>query len=208
MKQKFSISNLLKSLFALLIFTLISSCSENKLTPLNSGDIVLAFGDSLTFGVGSKNGESYPEALSQMTGLDVVNAGISGEVTAEGVKRFKNVLLESQASLVILMEGGNDILRNQNQTQTKNNLASMIQTARDLQVEVILIGVPEKKLFSDSASFYFELAEEYEVVFDGEILGDLLRSNKYKSDPIHLNSAGYRKFAERIVELLQENGAL
>ena len=208
MKHFYPKSSFLRTTYFLMILSFISSCSEDKLSPLLPGDTILAFGDSLTYGVGSKSGSSYPDALSEITGLDVVNAGISREVTNEGLKRFKNVLLESQASLVILMEGGNDILRNKNLTQTKNNLAAMIQTARDLRVEVILIGVPEKKLFSDSAPFYFDLAKEYDLVFDGEILGDLLRSNKYKSDPIHLNSAGYRKLAERIVELLEANGAI
>jgi len=208
MTQIFSSLNLKKLLFALLVFSLISSCSDNKLSLLEPGDKILAFGDSLTFGVGSKKGKSYPSYLSELTGLEVINAGISGEVTGQGVKRFKDVLLDSQAGLVILMEGGNDILRNNNLAQTKSNLAAMIQTAKDLQVQVILIGVPEKKLFSDSASLYFELAEEHNLVFDGEILGSLLRNNQYKSDPIHLNSAGYEKFAERIVELLRENGAL
>ncbi len=73
---------------------------------------------------------------------------------------------------------------------------------------MVLIGVPEKKLFSDSAPFYSELANEHNLAFNGEILSNLLRNNQYKSDPIHLNSAGYQKFAQAIKQLLENEGAL
>ena len=72
----------------------------------------------------------------------------------------------------------------------------------------MLVGVPDKLLFSDSASFYEELAEQYELVFDGETLAGLLRRSDYKSDAVHLNSQGYRLLAEAIHELLAERGAL
>ena len=84
----------------------------------------------------------------------------------------------------------------------------MIRLANQQGVPVVLIGVPEKNLFSSSAPFYEELADEYEVVFDGALLGSLLRTASYKSDPIHLNEKGYRALGEDIHELLVDNGAL
>ena len=194
--------------YAFSLIFILAACSDIKLTPLSSDATILAFGDSLTHGVGGGKGNDYPKVLSELTGLKVINAGISGETTEGGLKRFESVLTDSSADLIILMEGGNDILRNKNLEQTKQNLSRMIEIAQNQGVEVILIGVPQKQLFSDSAPFYRELAEEHQLVFDGETLSGLLRSQQYKSDPIHLNAAGYRKFAERIHESLIEQGAL
>ena len=130
---------------------LISSCGQANLTPLSTGATILAFGDSLTFGVGAKSDQSFPSVLSSLSGFEVINAGSSGETTSQGVKRFKSLLQTHQPELVILLEGGNDILRNHDLQLTKQNLATMIELAKAQQVSVILIGVPERKLFSDSA---------------------------------------------------------
>ena len=74
--------------------------------------------------------------------------------------------------------------------------------------DVILIGVPEKKLFSDVAPIYKELAVEHNVVLLDDTLSGLLKNNKYKSDPIHLNVVGYQKLAEVVYNKLVEVGAL
>lgn len=203
-----SLIALIKHSVLLALVCLIVSCSKPELPILSPNDTIVAFGDSLTYGVGSSGNQNYPQVLSQLTGLEVVNAGISGETTQGGIKRLEKVLDEHKPELMILMEGGNDILRNHNRISIKQNLSKMIQIAHSKNIAVILIGVPEKKLFSSSAPLYAELADEYNLVFDGEILSSLLRSTEYKSDPIHLNNAGYQKFAERIQQLLTEHGAI
>jgi len=196
---------LLISVFLLFL----TACSDNnKLTLLRGDSIILAFGDSLTYGVGSKGGKNYPEVLSDLAGLKVINAGKSGETTSQGVLRFQVTLEEYSPELVILLEGGNDILRNYPASETKRNLSAMIEIAQERGVEVVLIGVPKKSLFSDSAPLYENLAVKYDLAFDGELLSDLLRSPKYKSDPIHLNSEGYQKLAEGIYQVLKEGGAV
>ena len=188
---------------------LLCACAESKsLTPLASDDVILAFGDSLTVGVGAAESLAYPAVLARLTDRSVISAGVSGEETSQGLKRLPSVLDEVQPNLVILLEGGNDILRNRNLQQTKNNLAKMIELIQDRGIELILVGVPEKKLFSDVAPFYQELANEYELVFAEDNLSDLLRNNEYKSDPVHLNQQGYRLLAESFHELLVEHGAL
>jgi len=187
----------------------LTACSDNKkLTPLSGDSTILAFGDSLTYGVGSKGGKAYPEALSDLTGLKVINAGKSGETTSQGVLRFPVILEKYSPELVVLLEGGNDILRNQPASVTKINLLTMVELARAQGISVVLMGVPKKSLFSDSAPLYEEIAEKYDLAFDGELLSDLLRSPKYKADPIHLNSEGYQKLAEGIYQVLKEEGAV
>jgi len=70
------------------------------------------------------------------------------------------------------------------------------------------LGVPSKNLFSGSASFYSELAEEHNLAFDGDLVRELLLSPSYKSDSVHLNAAGYQALATGVHQLLADNGAL
>ena len=190
------------------IVLIATGCSSPELEPLDTGSRILAFGDSLTLGVGGRKERSYPAMLSQLTGLEVINSGVSGETTDDGLLRFEQELEQVQPSLVILIEGGNDILQNRKSKVTKSNLAAMISLSRTRKIPVILIGVPEKRLFSNSAPLYEELANETGVIFDGTLLAGLLRTPAYKSDPIHLNEQGYRAMAEAIYALLQTHGAI
>lgn len=200
---------LYRRFLALLVLGLIlSGCSQSKLEPLGNNATILAFGDSLTKGVGTSPSNSYPSVLEQLSGVRVINAGVSGETTDRGLQRLPGLLDQTRPQLLILIEGGNDILRNRPQTQTKTNLQAMIELAEDRNIPTVLIGVPQKSLFSDSAPFYRELAEQHELVFDGELIADLLRSPSLKSDPIHFNQEGYRQMAQSIYALLQDQGAL
>jgi len=191
-----------------LALVLLFGCSENQLPKLYDDATILAFGDSLTMGVGVKSDQSYPSILSELTNLQVINSGISGEVTSEGLIRLQKILETQQPDLIILLEGGNDILRNHSFSEIKNNLARMILLAKKNNIPIILIGVPQKKLFSDVAPFYRELAEEFDLVFDDEIIADLMRDKSMKSDSVHFNQLGYKKLAERVYQLIGANGGL
>ena len=195
------------TVFILALF--IQGCDSQKaLTRVSTEATILAFGDSLTKGVGTTKQHSYPSVLAQLSGRKVVNAGISGEVTEQGLARLADVIAETNPDLMILLQGGNDILRNHNLQQTKQNLAAMIALAKEQGVQLVLIGVPQKQLFSDVAPLYKELAEEHKLVFDGELISSLLRTRSYKSDMVHFNKTGYQKMAEGIHQLLIKNGAL
>nr|WP_320050859.1 GDSL-type esterase/lipase family protein [uncultured Desulfuromonas sp.] len=192
----------------LLLVSLLSACERSHLTEVSEQGIILAFGDSLTVGVGASRSDSYPSILQQLSGRTVINAGISGETTAEGMERLPDLLAQTEPELLLLLEGGNDILQNQNQEATKHHLATMIEYARNQGVQVVLIAVPEKNLFSDQAPFYRELADEYELVLIDDMVSDLLRTPSYKSDTIHLNARGYRVMAEEIYHVLDQQGVL
>lgn len=203
-----NISTTLKLTLTLLLTLVFTGCGENKLSPIPETGMILAFGDSLTDGVGVSRPDSYPAVLERLSGRRVVNAGISGEVTTDGLPRLEELLYQSSPDLLILLEGGNDILRNHNLAKTKSNLSTMITMAKKRGIQVILIGVPEKNLFSKTAPLYRELAEEHQLVFMDDLIASLLKSPKYKSDQLHFNKAGYQIMAERIHEVLIANGAL
>ena len=84
----------------------------------------------------------------------------------------------------------------------------MIQMAKGRGIQVVLIGVPEKRLFSSSAPLYEELAEKHDLVFDADMIGSLMRNPSMKSDAVHFNEAGYASMAKSIYELLSEYGAI
>lgn len=186
---------------------MLAACDSPKLNPINHQDVIVAFGDSLTEGVGTHKEHSYPNKLAELSGVNVINAGVSGETTSEGLNRLTKVIDEHNPKLLILLEGGNDILQNINDQQIEQNLESMIQIALARDIQVILVGVPKKSLFSSSAPFYSALAKKYNLVFDSTLVSNLLRNPSMKSDPIHFNTKGYGEMANEIYALLSDNGA-
>ena len=193
----------------LLAFTL-TACG-NRLPPLPrlaSGDVVLAFGDSLTHGTGADPEASYPARLAGLIGREVVNAGVPGETTAEGLRRLPEVLDAHQPRLLLLCLGGNDLLRQMGPVQTEANLAAMIDLARARGVAVVLVGVPEPRLFGGVADFYPRLAERFNLHYEGEGFVDVLKTAGLKADAVHPNARGYAQVAERLAELLRQGGAL
>ena len=91
------------------------ACSKTpQMTKLSPDATILAFGDSLTFGTGAGESESYPAVLNRLTGKKVVNAGVPGEVSSTGILRLPELLDRDHPALVILCHGGNDLLAHQN----------------------------------------------------------------------------------------------
>ena len=194
----------------LCICTVLAACGERapSLPRLAPGDVVLAFGDSLTDGVGVSGEQSYPAVLSGIIGRKVVSAGEPGEQTAGGLVRLPGVLDAHQPRIMLLCLGGNDMLRKVDDAQIEANLRAMIETAGEKNVAVVLIGVPRPALLGGTAGFYESIAQDYAIPFDGEILNKILRDNEFKSDPVHPNARGYRMLAVAIADVLRRNGAI
>ncbi|MDH3886888.1 MAG: arylesterase [Gammaproteobacteria bacterium] len=195
----------------LLLALWLGACSDNRpQLPLLSADaVILAFGDSLTFGTGAHREQSYPAELARLTGLTVINAGIPGEVTAQGVHRLPALLDRYKPQLLLLCHGGNDLLRKTGAAMTRDNIEKMITAAAQRDIPTLLIGVPQPALmFLEAAPIYNEIAEQHGLVYEGEILPQVEADNKLKSDRIHPNAEGYRRMAEAISQLLRQSGAL
>ena len=196
-------------LFALLTVFLLAACDRAPTLPkLSPHDVIVAFGDSLTHGTGASDDAAYPAVLASLTGHIVINAGVPGDTTSSGLLRLPEVLDEYKPRLVLLCLGGNDMLRKQPESTTVNNLRLLVQTIRASGASVVLIGVPEPKLFGGAPDFYARIAEDMQLPLEREVFNDVLKDNRLKSDPIHANAAGYRQVAERLAAFLKETGAL
>ncbi len=197
-------------IFILLVVSVLTACGDDGpgLAPLDGDAVVLAFGDSLTEGYGARKNESYPARLAQLSGLNVVNAGISGEISALGLKRFPGLLEQHAPDLVILCHGGNDMLRKQSMNDMEQNIRAMIGLAQAQGAEVVLLGVPKPGLFLSSFEVYERIAADTGVVFIDDLIPEVLGDKSLKSDTVHPNGNGYLHMAETIHAVLQEQGAL
>ena len=173
---------------------------------LNSTDKILAFGDSITYGYGEGPNESYPYLLSRDTHTQVINAGINGDTSQEGLQRLPALLEDSSIKLILLCFGGNDILQKVPLVELKSNLKKMIRIAKKKNIDVILISVPKvSALGLSSLALYATVADEENVELMDDLLTHVLSRSSLKNDYIHPNAKGYRYMADEIYQHLKSN---
>jgi acyl-CoA thioesterase-1 len=187
----------------------LAGCGDRpKLERLPPDAVVLAFGDSLTFGTGANADESYPAQLEKLIGRRVVRAGVPGEATAQALARLPEALDEHAPRLLLLCIGGNDFLRRLGNQQAERNVREMVKLATGRGVAVMLIGTPEPGFTLSPPAFYAGIAREFRLPYEEGIVGQVLKDASLKADPIHPNARGYRLIAERLAEQLKQGGAL
>ena len=189
---------------------LLAACGARApaLPRLPADAVVLAFGDSLTFGIGAAPQESYPARLEALIGRRVVSAGVPGEVSAAGLARLPAALEEAKPQLVILCEGGNDFLQKLDDGQAADNIRAMVRLAKAQGAQVVLIGVPKPGLLPSPAGLYADIAREFRLPYEETALKKILADKALKSDLVHPNAAGYARLAEAIAALLKKTGAI
>jgi acyl-CoA thioesterase-1 len=194
---------------AFLIIVLLAACGGDPTLPrLNADDVIVAFGDSLTYGTGADTQAAYPAVLSTLVEHPIINVGVPGETTIEAIARLPQVLSQTHPKLVLLCLGGNDMLHKTTASTIEQNLRALIHTIQASGASVVLIGVPEPKLFGGAPAFYADIADELKLPYEGEVFNEVLRNPSLKSDPIHANDQGYRLVAQRLADLLKSSGAL
>ena len=193
----------------LLAFLTACSSSQPGLSPLADDAVILAYGDSLTFGTGANSDtESYPAVLAQLTQRQVVNAGVPGEISSEGLDRLSTMLEQHQPDLVILCHWGNDLIRRLDKHQLKSNLTQMIELIQQHNAQVAMIAVPTLGLGLTVPDLYTQVALQHQLPIEMDLLVDVESQHALKSDPIHPNAEGYRIMANQIYQLLQQTGSV
>jgi acyl-CoA hydrolase len=188
----------------------IAACGRKpRVEPLPRDAIVVALGDSLTFGTGAAQAASYPAVLAQTSGWQVINAGTPGETASEGCARLPLLLDEHRPRLVIVLLGGNDFLRRLPEQGVTAALSSCIEVARATKTPIAIVPVPR---FGPSgianAALYADLGRRLDVPVVESGLASLLGQPSMRADRVHLNAAGYREMAARLAESLREHGYL
>lgn len=181
---------------------------EPRFTAVPRDGAILAFGDSLTYGVDENRESSYPSQLEKILGRQVINAGAPGELSSQGVQRLPGALKEYRPSLLILIHGGNDLLQGKDGETLRENLKAMIDEAKKRGIQVLLVAVPRPGMFLKKIAAYQDAARETVVPCLDGILKDILRNGALKSDLIHPNAEGNRRLAEGIAQFLRNKGAI
>jgi len=162
----------------------------------------VAFGDSLTEGIGANEGQSYPAILSRSLGVPILNLGVSGDTTDGGLKRLDR-LAEQSPRVVLLCLGGNDGLNQVPRTRTFANLAAIIDRLLAEGSFVVLIGIRSASLRDSNEKHFARLAREKRALYVPDMLRGLAFKPIYMSDAIHPNDEGYKRIAERLEKVLR-----
>jgi acyl-CoA thioesterase I len=200
-----------------------SQPGRSRTPPSSERPRIVAFGDSLTAGLGVSTEESYPAQLQRR--LDalgyhyrVINAGVSGDTTAGALRRVPWVLNGTPA-LVILEMGGNDGLRGLSLDQTRANLEQIIERLQQAGVRVVLAGMKLPPNYGKDYTVGFEaiypsLAKRYRLPLIPFFLEGVAASPTLnQTDGIHPTGQGYEIIAEQVLTairplLVQREGKL
>lgn len=169
----------------------------------SDGKDIIAFGDSLIVGVGATTQNSFISLLSKKLGKPIVNLGVSGNTTKDGLNRIKE-LDKYNPKVVILLLGGNDYLQKVPIDETFQNLEKIIQNIHARGGSVLLLGVRGGLLSDRFDSKFEELSRKHETAYVSNVLDGLLGKSEYMSDMIHPNDLGYKKISDKVYPALAE----
>ncbi len=200
MKNKY-IKALPPLLILLVVFGAISY-KEIKNYP-SSGHDIIAFGDSLVEGVGAVGDDNnFVSILSRRLNKPIINLGVSGDTTYDGLARLKE-LDNYNPKIVILLLGGNDTLRNIPISETKKNLEMIIKDIQRRGSMVIVLGIRGGVINDPFSIMYKNLSKEYRTGYVKDVLKGLLLNQKYMSDAIHPNNLGYEIIAQKVYPVVR-----
>lgn len=179
-----------------------------------AGAVVLALGDSITFGTGANPEAAYPAVLAQLTGWQVVNAGVPGDTSAQALARTPGLLSQHAPQLVLLGIGGNDLLRRLPEADIRLNIRQIVAQSQAAGAQVMLIAVPRPSLAAATLGsltdhpLYAELADELRLPLQRQGWSEVLSDERLRSDAIHANAQGYEQFARSLVATARATGLL
>lgn len=156
---------------------------------------VVCFGNSLTRGYGATQGMDYPARLEEMTGIEIINSGVSGNTTAAGLARLEDDVLTFEPDVVLITLGGNDLKNRVSVDTARTNLIRIIQRIQAAGAMVVLGGIDIPLYGKGYAKMYESLARQTGSVLIPNILEDIFGNPELMSDSIHPNDKGYEIMA-------------
>jgi len=179
--------------------------------PAQAANTILIFGDSLSAGYGIARDDSWGNLLQ--TSLrkthpqyEVVNASISGETTAGGVRRIVKAMGEHRPAVVILELGANDGLRGTPLNETEKNLNNIIQQAKKANAKVLLLGIQIPPNYGQDytkrfSALYPKMAKKHQVNLVGFMLKGI-PPEQFQADNLHPNAAAQPQILRNVLPSL------
>lgn len=160
---------------------------------------IVAFGDSLVEGFGSTKGNDFVSVLSKKIDKPIINLGISGNTTKDGLIRINEISIHNPGTVILLL-GGNDYLRDIPKEDTFQNLRKIISTLQSKGDFVVLLGIRGGVLKDNFKSSFEDLAREMGTAYVPDVLDGLVGDSRYMSDLVHPNDDGYKIMAEKVYD--------
>lgn len=164
---------------------------------------IVVFGDSLVEGIGATTGHDLVSLIAQRTGREVINYGKSGNTTRDALERVSHAMTE-EAGVVIIILGGNDVLKRIPKEETFQNLEHTIDSFHKNGSVVILVGVRSGVVGDGRGDDYRNLAKRKKAIYVSDILQDVFGRREYMFDAVHPNDAGYAVIADRLVPIVAD----
>ena len=162
-----------------------------------AGTQIIAFGDSLTQGVGASPGNDYVSVLAQKIGRPIINEGVAGDTTDDALARLNGSVLAHDPRIVIVFLGGNDFLRQIPIEQTFANLDRIVQQIQAHGALVVLVDV-RPPLVGKYGPRFRRLARQRGAVLVPNVFAGIFADPRLKADQLHFNDQGYAIVADRI----------
>ena len=172
-------------------------CSPDIRNEQPSGENIICFGDSLTYGTGASDGMDYPARLSGLLGRPVINAGRPGDTTKDALNRLKDDVLDKSPRIVLITIGGNDLKNGVATAAAFQNLEKIIALIQDKGALVIVGGIKFGLLDKGYGKAYQAVCREKGAVLIPHILSGIMGKQDLMSDPIHPNDRGYEIMAKK-----------
>jgi acyl-CoA thioesterase-1 len=186
--------------FAVLILAISAAfspgCGKNPAGP-STGLQVLAFGDSITFGIGTTGDNDYVAVLSRRVGVTVANSGIPGDTTGSALNRLDTSVIARNPKIVIVLLGGNDLLQNVPVQTRVSNITTIVQRIRGIGAAVLLVGLGSPPLDPFDGALP-ALASSTGSTYVPAILDGIFGVPSLMFDSIHPNNAGHAIIADRL----------
>jgi acyl-CoA thioesterase-1 len=167
-----------------------------------TGKNIIAFGDSLTEGVGATQGRAYPQQLAALVGVPILNKGVRGNTTGEALARLDRDVLGAEPRIVLLLLGGNDLLRRVPREETVRDYEAIVR-AIQAKGALVIVATLEVGAGSELGKLERDIARRTGCPIVRDILGGIMGHEELMSDPIHPNERGYTLVAERIAPVLK-----
>ncbi len=168
-----------------------------------TGENIICFGDSLTYGTGATAEMDYPSQLARLISTPVMNKGVPGDATARALARLDQDVLLQSPRVVLITLGGNDLKNGVSRDIAFQNLKRIIGSIQATGALVIVGGIDLPFWGRGFGESYKEVCRETGAVLIPNILDGIIGNSKLMSDPIHPNDAGYTKVAERFLKALK-----